>query len=205
MADELVNMSEQFKGLPMADLIGGPLKAASDAQVQLAKSVVDFINTVGFDTKVDDQGNVQGPGAVRTVNFAYSRQAGAGDKEDVEINVPMLAIVQIPNLMIDTVDVNFDMEVKSSFKHEDSNDSSAKLAADLKFGWGVFSGTVHIEGSIASHQANTRTSDNSAKYHVEVHAKQAGTPEGLARVLDMMNQSITPVVKKDPEPAPKPA
>ena len=43
-----MNMGDQFKGLPMADLIGGPLMAASDAQVKLANATADFIKVIGF-------------------------------------------------------------------------------------------------------------------------------------------------------------
>ena len=44
MADDgLVNMSNQFAGLPMRDLIGGPLQAACDAQNMLAAgSIIDI-------------------------------------------------------------------------------------------------------------------------------------------------------------------
>ena len=41
-------MGDQFRGLPMADLIGGPLMAACDAQVKLANATADFIKVVGF-------------------------------------------------------------------------------------------------------------------------------------------------------------
>ena len=37
----------QFDGLPMGDLIGGPLTAASDAQVRLANATADFIKLIG--------------------------------------------------------------------------------------------------------------------------------------------------------------
>ena len=44
MADDgLVNMSNQFAGLPMRDLIGGPLQAACDAQNMLAAATSNFI------------------------------------------------------------------------------------------------------------------------------------------------------------------
>lgn len=43
MAD---NISEKFKGLDMGTLIGGPLKAAAEAQKMLEKSTVDFITNV---------------------------------------------------------------------------------------------------------------------------------------------------------------
>lgn len=49
MADgELIDMASQFKGLPMADLIGGPLRAACDAQIALANATATFVKVVGF-------------------------------------------------------------------------------------------------------------------------------------------------------------
>ena len=38
MADELVRMSDQFQGLSMENLIGGPLTAACESQVMLARA-----------------------------------------------------------------------------------------------------------------------------------------------------------------------
>ncbi len=56
----------------------------------------------------------------------------------------------------------------------------------------MFSGTVNISGSVSSHKENTRSSDQSAKYYVEVHAADNGMPEGLARVLYIVAQSVAP-------------
>ena len=50
-------IAEQFAGLNMDQLIGGPLSAAADASTQLANSTATFINRVGFDSN----------GKVRTV------------------------------------------------------------------------------------------------------------------------------------------
>lgn len=46
----------------------------------------------------------------------------------------------------------------------------------------------------ATSNTNTTGSDNPAKYHVRVRAKDSGVPEGLSRVLDMLNTSIQPQV-----------
>ena len=51
---------------------------------------------------------------------------------------------------------------------------------------------VSVSGSVSAHSSNTRSSDNSAKYHVDVSATNHGTPEGLARVLDMMAANVAP-------------
>ncbi len=41
-------IADQFKGLDMGSLIGGPLTAAADASIMLADSTADFINHVGL-------------------------------------------------------------------------------------------------------------------------------------------------------------
>ena len=62
----------------------------------------------------------------------------------------------------------------------------------MSFGWGCFKGSVKIQGSVATHKENARSSDNSAKYHVLVHAEDKGMPEGLARVMDILQTACVP-------------
>ena len=188
-----ISMGDQFKGLPMGDLIGGPLLAACDAQVKLANASAEFIKVVGF-TPPDKDGNSD----VRNVKFVFDRPvpqgatATPGQTERVELDVPLLAIINVPSLAINSVDVIFDMEVKNSETTKESFDATASMSADASVGWGPFSLKVHIEGSVSSHKENTRQTDQSAKYHVEVHAKDSGMPEGLARVMDIIQSSVAP-------------
>lgn len=197
MADGLVKMQEQFKGLPMADLIGGPLQAACDAQTQLARATADFIDTVGMNPVLDAEGNPTGEKKARTVDFAFKRpyqDPNTGDvgSEEVELSVPLLALVKTPALAITDVNVTFDMEVKSSTSEKSVTKKEGKFSASAKYGFGPFSAKVNVSGSVSSHKENQRSSDNSAKYHVEVVAKDSGTPEGLSRVLDILQSAIAP-------------
>lgn len=192
-------MGDQFRGLPMGDLIGAPLTAACDAQVRLANATAEFIKVVGFMPPAADTDDPNAVGGVRNVMFRFDRPsqsvpAGAGENpmETVELEVPLLAVVKVPNLSINKVDVSFDMEVKSASQSRESVDRQAALAAEAKFGWGAFSAKVNISGSIATHKENTRSTDQSAKYHVQVHAADDGMPEGLARVMGMISQSVAP-------------
>lgn len=168
----------------MDQLIGAPLSAAADASAQLANSTADFINRVGF----DDQGNV------RNAAFGYQKytpnEDGTSSLDEMKVIVPMLAIVPIPNLQIDEVNILFDMEVKQSERQESATDLSASLTGSAKIG----PVKVSVTGSVSSHSSNTRSSDNSAKYHVDVRATNHGTPEGLARVLDMMAANVAPAL-----------
>ncbi len=190
-----MEIANQFKGLPMESLIGGPLKAACDANVLMAQATSNFINDVGFIPQVAEDGTTT-PGAPRMVDFSFERpgvdQEGAPTIELVKLKVPVLAVVPIPNLQVNNVDVSFDMEVKNSTSSREKLDMNASMEAQAKIGWGPVSATVKISGSVSSSKENTRSSDSSAKYHVEVNAKNFGVPEGLARVLDLMNQAAAP-------------
>lgn len=185
-------IGDQFSGLDMQNLIGGPLRAAADASMQLADSTANFINKVGF----DENGNT------RKASFQFEKKSfnedGTTNEDEMKIDVPMLAIVPIPNLQVDEVNILFDMEVKESEKSESATDLSATASGSLNLGIVK----VNISGSVSSHSSNTRSSDNSAKYHVDVHATNHGTPEGLARVLDMMAASVSPsLVSSTPKDA----
>lgn len=177
-----MSIGQQFQGLPMDQLIGSPLSAAADASIRLANSTADFINKVGFDAE----------GNVRNVAFRYEKRStnddGTSNLDEMKVDVPMLAIVPIPNLQVDEVNILFDMEVKQSERSETAVDVGATITGTARLG--IIS--VSVSGSVSAHQANTRSSDNSAKYHVDVRATNHGTPEGLARVLDMMAANVAP-------------
>lgn len=197
MAGELVNMSGQFAGLPMKDLIGGPLQASCDAQTLLATATCGFIKDVGMVSKGDAM-------EALTVNFSFDRPGidPATQKpinETVNLNVPLLAIVNTPNLSIKEAEVKFTMSVHSSSTDQSSTDKEATVDAEAKFGWGPFSAKINVHGSVASHSSNTRESDNSAKYDVKVLARDDGPPEGLMKMLDMLGTAVAPL----PEPKKK--
>jgi len=190
MADSLVNMSSQFGGLPMDQLIGGPLKAACSAQTLLAKASSDFIKDVGL----DDAGG--GNMNARTVDFSFNKPVqdpdGTTKLQKVDLQVPLLAIINTPSLSVKETEVRFTMEVKSSTSSKTTSDSKADLTAHAKYNAGLFSCDVTIHGSVANHSENSRASDNSAKYDVKVIARDDGPPEGLMKVLDMLNDAIAP-------------
>lgn len=152
MPEGAEKMGEQFSGLNMESLIGGPLKAAYDAQAMLAASTAKFIENVGFEAPGTD-----GTGRVRTETFSFKRgvasENGEGvGTEEVSLKVPLLSIVKIPALGIDEVDIKFDMEVKSSESLEKSSDESGELDANAGLKVGPFHMDVKIKGSISSHK-----------------------------------------------------
>lgn len=185
-------VANQFSGLDMHSLIAGPLVAACEAETMLAAATAKFIEDVGLEDGVEGQSR-----RARTTAFSFERGIVGEDGtsmgvETVSMEVPLLSMVKIPTLGIDDLNITFDMEVKSSESQEKTNDKNGELNADASIGIGPFRAKVNIKGSISCHEKNTRSTDNSAKYHVDLHAKDYGTPEGLARMLDILATASTP-------------
>ena len=191
MAD-LVNMADQFKGLPMKDLIGAPLVAVCEAQANLAKSTEQYVREIGLQ-EIKQDGDDPPLFKTRQVDFHFHKPMPSPDGSEitqaqVDISVPLLALVPVPALLIQDVSIEFNMEVKSSATSKSSTGAEAGFKASV--GFGPFSASMH--GSVSSHNEQTRKSDNSAKYNVKISAKQSETPEGLSRVLDMLRDTISP-------------
>ena len=164
------NIANQFTGLPIENLISAPLLAAANGQKALAATTAQFITEVGMDSS----------GNTKSVKFNYE-----DGTEQVALNVPLLSIINVPSLCVDEIDINFDMEVSTQAASKSSTDTSAELT--VKGGFGCWS--AKFTGKVSHHSENSRQSDTSAKYTVSVKGKDK-KPEGLMKVLDMLNSSI---------------
>jgi hypothetical protein len=185
-----MSVAGQFAALPMESLIGGPLNAAATAQGQLASITSEFIQNIGLQKDKD------GKLSARTVDFHYEKPVKVTDdkgaetwtKVPMDLTVPLLTIVKAPNLQVKEVNVQFDMEVKTS----SSSSNETKKDASVEASWSGWGAKVKFNASVSNTQKSQRSSDTSAKYHVDVKALDEGAPEGLMKVLDILQEAIQP-------------
>ena len=185
------SISDQFKGLPIGELIANPLIAAAQAQGKLAGITEQFIEEVGLE-KDDTTGKL----SARTVEFDYVA-------EPRTMKVPLLAIVNTPNLSVKDVKIDFDMKVQSTSESKSSTTANVTTKANYKAWWSPVSASV--TASVGSKSENTRKTDNSARYTVHCEARDDGAPEGLMKVLDILGDAIKPAPQggaSAPTPAP---
>lgn len=128
--DGLASISDQFKGLPLQALVGGPLAAAVNAQLTMARTTADFIQQIGVMPPDKDSKDPAAHGEPRMPDFAseWPSQSQADGQPTVgtvqrQVIAPILA--PIPGHPVGIVGVNFGMEDKSS------NDSEGKSTADM--------------------------------------------------------------------------
>lgn len=202
MAGEDDKQLKDFQGLPIASLIGDPLIQSARAQSKLAGVTLDFCNQFGFMPDPDDPKKT----ITKTVDVEVE-QLVKGQLKPIKrtVKMPLLSMVTIPNLSIDDVKVHFDMEVKSHSENTqssentqtDHSESEAHASASGSF-WGVGfdvggSHSSSHTGTVTTNSSNTRSTDFSARYSIDVEAKQNPPAEGMARFTQMLASTIEPV------------
>lgn len=186
LGDESV--AGKFKGLPMRELIGAPLFAAAEAQEKLASIAWDYYHRIAY----DDQNG--GEKVTRLLEFTLNRpvvQDGvvSAENNEVKVQAPFIGLVPIPSLLIDRIDVDFQMEVTDT--NSSTDNSSADASTNISSKW--FGVNVGISGKVSSSRENTRSSNQTAKYQVHVTASQQPPTEGLSKLMDIMASCIEPV------------
>ena len=183
----------KFKGLPMRELIGGPLFAAAEAQEKLASIAWDYYQKIAYNT----DGNGVSDGTTRLLEFTLDRpvvQDGvvSADNNKVTVKAPFIGLVPIPSLLIDRVDVDFQMEVTDT--NSTTDNTSAEASTNISSKW--FGVNVGISGKVSSSRENTRSTNQTAKYQVHVTASQQKQTEGLSKLMDIMASCIEPIPAK---------
>ncbi len=121
-------------------------------------------------------------GCLKTVDFSYSANG-----DSVNLNVPLLAIVPIPNLRIDEVDTQFKARITSIQEQEIETQLDSDASAKLGFKK-IFRFKASVSYQRETRQGFKKTSQYSLD--VKVRAVQDEIPEGLEKILSMLEESI---------------
>ena len=168
----------QLSQLPFKNIIGGPLTAAIEAQALAAKTTVDFIRAVGMQ-EVD--------GKLEAINVEFTFQDGTGAFR--RLRVPILTVIPIPFIVIETVDIEFKARIAASAQQstEESSSTEAKLGVQGTARWGTrgFGASATFDASYSAKKDSKASQD--LKYSVEytmdvhVHARRAGCRKAWPR------------------------
>ena len=177
------NVTDKFKGLPMRELIAAPLIAAAEAQQELAATAWNFYKQIAF----DDDGKT-----ARVLEFDIKRpiqQDGKMTTMSQSVKAPFIGLVPIPSLLIDRVDVDFQMEVTDTSNVKSTTNAEVEAKASAKH-WFI---NAEISGKVTTARENTRMTNQTAKYQIHVSASQQPQTEGLSKLMDIMASCIEPI------------
>ncbi len=204
---KLVSMAKQFSGLPMKELIGAPLVAATQANNMMAMTQTKFLLETCFFMKKSNDREIYKPIMISMTLTRPVINSDGSEAEPVEtdFNLPLLTIIPLNSLAVDDINVNFEMEVKSSFTSEKSSDSNKEAKDESSISKKIsetnisaeLSGSVAASESANSSDKSTYKKSNSAKYEIKAHAGQIPLPVGVTTIIDTFSKSITPILLKN--------
>ena len=177
------NVTDKFKGLPMRELIAAPLIAAAEAQQELVATAWNFYKQIAF----DDDGKT-----ARVLEFDIKRpiqQDGVMTTMPQSVKAPFIGLVPIPSLLIDRVDVDFQMEVTDTSNVKSTINAEVETKVSGK-SWLI---SAEISGKVTTARENTRMTNQTAKYQIHVSASQQPQTEGLSKLMDIMASCIEPI------------
>lgn len=193
------SIASQFSGLPMKALIGSPLKAATDANAMIAHSQTQFLITTCFERPDPDSPKLR----PIMVDFEVSRTVidkdGKVQSEPItmEFSIPLMTLIPINSLAIETLEVSFEMEVKSSreFSKESSIDVEQRgKRNNIDSAYKAHEFDTELHGSLSGKSSgNDRAA---ASYEVKLTAGQLPLPKGITTILDVFHKNMMPMNSK---------
>ena len=186
-------IADQFAGLPIEDLIVAPLTGMAKGQAKLNDVTWKYISEVAF-VKNEKTKKIEARKLdVEMQRVMTDQTTGEQSVQKLKSSVPMLPLVPLPSLAITKADINFTMEVKQSTSETASTDTEASVEASATGGFWGMKYSVKVAGRVATHKENTRSTDNSAKYEVAVHAEQLPPTEGMLKLSDYLTEMLEPI------------
>ena len=174
--------TNKFVGIPIADLVAAPLVAVSDSQKRLAQSAFEFMQEIGFNEE----------GKTRMVEFNLQRPIeGSTTPQDVTVQAPFIGLVPVPNLLIDDVQVDFQMEVTATETSTEKSSTEGSSSTNCFGGW-----SVNVGGKVSSSRENTRSTNQTARYQVDESNRQQRQTEGLSKLKDILASCVEPLPTK---------
>ena len=168
-----------ISSIPYDQAFGAPLSAAIDAQTKAARSALDFILTVGF---FKDKDGVQ---KTNYAEFTFEETKGDGSKQSRTLKIPLILLINIPQLEITEGIISFDLEISQNAETKENIAAGGEVEG--RVGWGPFSLSFKARASYS--RESTRKTDTRAKQHVQMTVKQAEPPEAMSVLMEIMREA----------------
>ena len=137
--------------------------------------------------------------AARVINLSQKDNAefktetkliGMEDSLETRMSIPLMSITDLRPVQVERAELEMDMTVSASNESTTDIQSKTGMEAGASAGWGPFSASVKITADVSVGKTDKRTSDYRSHTNAKLIMTQGDTPEGLALILDAMNQTV---------------
>jgi hypothetical protein len=169
----------EFAKIPLDFIIATPLLTTIEAHKVAALTTLNFINELNDKTK-----NVKFETSVTETDAA-----GKVNTKGKVIDIPLLALVKIPNLNFDSLSVSFNYNISQIYKEEKKTNSKAALEVGTTGILSKFIG-AKLSGSIEHTSNRENTANRGGTLDVKIHVSESPLPAGLQKVINAITENI---------------
>lgn len=206
-------MKIEQAALSLYQLLGAPLYALIQAETYAANATAEFIERVGFEPQVRQEGSEPAPqedmGKLRTISFQQERRTPDGQGVSYKVEVPLLSILPIPALQIKEAELEFfvkivDMVTQSQPQRLNETTPAGQQGqepapageepAPIMSRQMPLPPRLDMKAMLGRGQPSAPRAPETAfdmQVHVKIKVAQADPPAGLARLFNLMEQSIS--------------
>ncbi|MEI6766945.1 MAG: DUF2589 domain-containing protein [Bacteroidota bacterium] len=169
----------EFQALPLEFIVSAPLLGVIKAQTVATQTTKDFIEQFKKDSIEF---------TVKTASESTGQSAATSTVE-TKINAPLLSMVPIPHIRIDSFTTSFKYEISQVQTIKKSTEGGGDVTIGAA---GILSKFVDIslKGNVTSSKSSESVLNRSGSLDITLHASEAPMPEGLARILSLLSKTI---------------
>lgn len=202
---------QQINNLNFDQILGAPMEAAIKAQARSAVVTCQWIDTLtgGAISKASSQlgggngsaasGGSEGalPGVQLSVSTKGSSSSATGQQSsglELDINVPLLALVPVPYLRVDSLNVNFNVQLNNNGNNTNTDTSTKGVTAGGSTG-GLLAdllSPITINGNYSDQDVQSGNDTITEQYtmNVTLNCVQDAIPQGMATVLNIFSSLV---------------
>lgn len=174
----------------------------SDGKIISAEIVsgADTLNAEGdLELKAKEGGSI-GTDAKVVIKKREAVPAKPAVYQDMTLQVPILTIVPIPFIRIESTDLELNVKINSVSNTSESSSTKADASVKATAGYkGIcFNAGIELNASISHQKQSSSTEEVKKEYslNIKIHAVQDEMPAGMSRILDVLEESIVPKQSK---------
>ena len=166
-----------ISALGLGELIGSLLTAIVEGQAAATGSALDFVEQIGL------SGDPAHPG-FKTVTIRYSKLDENQEPAEFELELPVLALVNVPTLTVKEAKLAFSYDVVTTTRETTGTGGDEESVRPLV---GIVQPVrpVSLIGYVPRRTTSTRDSNERTGLNVEVTVESQDLPLGLERLLEL--------------------
>jgi Protein of unknown function (DUF2589) len=167
------------QALQLSQLLGALMASVVDAQAQAARATVEFVEDIGFEETPEGD-------HLRNVKLRYFKKDENGQQAKFEVQVPLLALVNVPALAVRQAKLTFSYDVVTATATSTASSAGGASTVGLKLP------VAKITGFIRRPPATTpETERRTTAIDLEVTLEQQDMPIGIERLFDLAELGIS--------------